>query len=170
MSLGSKFENFEGAVIGVGINAQELEQLAQALESMGDNAIVELIDPFMSRVAHEAYLSFMLRMHKGDPKVDKHSGRMRAMTHEERVSEGIYRTVTTATSDQGYPYPFKENARLGDKKGYGPHSFIPPTIMSVNQLVPELISEFGNWVRSRISGGAGAPPFTGGGSVGGAPF
>jgi len=141
-----------GGVLQVSVNAPQMAALGAALESMGDDAMKEFFEPFGARLAHEAYLSFMLHMHKGDPAVDKHSGRMRAMTKEERVSEGVYRTVTYATSDDGFPYPIVEDQRSGGKAGYGEHAFIQPAIQSVNQLIPELVAGFGDWVRQRLSG------------------
>jgi hypothetical protein len=145
--------NLGSGVIGVSINAPQLMALVANLEAIGNDAMAELIDPMAARMAHEGFLSFMLRMHKGDPAVDKHSGRMRAETREEKVSEGVYRTVTYAVSDDGFPYPIVEDRRGGDKAGYGSHAFIQPTIQSVNQLIPELVDEFQSWVLSKLGEG-----------------
>jgi len=134
---------------GVQIVAPQLPQLQAMLNSIGAQFEEEFLVPMINATGKFAYEAFMTRMHKGDPAIDKHSGRMREMTKITPIEGGVI-VGTSAKSDEGYPYPIKENARGGNKKGYGPHKFLEPTIEAVKQLEPEFSKELYQFLISRF--------------------
>lgn len=135
--------------LGVQIVAPQLPQLEALLNSIGVDFEEQFLVPLINSTGKFIYEGFMTRMHKGDPAIDKHSGRMREMTKITPVEGGVI-VGTSAKSDEGYPYPIKENEREGSKSGYGPHGFLAPTLEAVRQLEPEFSKELYTFLISRF--------------------